>query len=257
MISCMISYHIKDLTVPSPEAVAFQIERVASCLGPSTVELTLPLNATECPKLPFAPVAGNQVVLQDGVQLPCCPLHVPLGRYLQLLSIILTNPCGKFCRQPADDRMEFAIRILEPQLPRQLAVICTNDICLLWKDIQTGWLEKMHIQALLASIVMVSIAVCNSSISFSSLHLYIIHDIRYDIIIQNMISYMIYTWMLCLFNFPAYMDCNVGYRIPSSQATASTSLSTAGAATDSSAPSPSSSCAASARSASRDLRYCR
>jgi hypothetical protein len=45
MISCMISYHIKDLTVPSPEAVAFQIERVASCLGPSTVEITLPLNA--------------------------------------------------------------------------------------------------------------------------------------------------------------------------------------------------------------------
>jgi hypothetical protein len=57
MISYMISYYIKDLTVPSPEAVAFQIERVASCLGPSTVELTLPLNATECLKLPFA-VAG-------------------------------------------------------------------------------------------------------------------------------------------------------------------------------------------------------
>ena len=77
MISCMISYHIKDLTVPSPEAMAFQINQVASCLGPSTVELTLPLNATECPKLPFAPVAGNQVVLQVGVQLPCSPLHVP------------------------------------------------------------------------------------------------------------------------------------------------------------------------------------
>jgi hypothetical protein len=81
---CMISYHIKDLTVPSPEAVAFQIERIASCLGPSTVELTLPLNATECPKLPFAPVAGNQVVLQDGVQLPCSPLHVPLWGYRHL-----------------------------------------------------------------------------------------------------------------------------------------------------------------------------
>ena len=94
----MISYHIKDLTVPSPEAVAFPSERVASCLGPSTVELTLPLNATESPKLPFAPVAGNQVVLQDGVQLPCSPLHVPpaLGRYLQLLPKILTDPCGKF-----------------------------------------------------------------------------------------------------------------------------------------------------------------
>jgi hypothetical protein len=98
MISYIISYHIKDLkfrnrltyphldpTTASTEAVAFQIEGVASCLGPSTVELTLPLNAGECPKLPFAPVAWNQVVLQDGVQLPCHPLHVPLGGYLQLL----------------------------------------------------------------------------------------------------------------------------------------------------------------------------
>ncbi len=97
MISYMISYHIvKDLTVPSPEAMASQIERVASCLGPSTVELTLPLNTTECPKLPFAPVAGNQVVLQDGVKLPCSPLHVPLGRYLQLLPKILTNHAASF-----------------------------------------------------------------------------------------------------------------------------------------------------------------
>ena len=91
MISNMISYHVEHLTVLSPEAVAFQIERVASCLGPSTVELTLPLNATECPKLPFAPVAGNQVVRQDGVQLTCRPLHVPLGRYLQLLPQILSG----------------------------------------------------------------------------------------------------------------------------------------------------------------------
>ncbi len=50
-----------------------------------------------------------------------------------------------------------------------------------------------------------------------------------------MISHMICTWMLCLFNFPAYMDCNVGYQIPSSQAPASPSLSTEEAETDSSA----------------------
>ena len=85
---------MKDLTVPSPEAVTFQIERIASCLGPSTVELTLPLNATKCPKLPF--VAGNQIVLQDGIQLSCSPVHVLLGRYLQLLLKIFTNPCCKF-----------------------------------------------------------------------------------------------------------------------------------------------------------------
>ena len=50
-----------------------------------------------------------------------------------------------------------------------------------------------------------------------------------------MISQMICTWMLCLFNFPAYMDCNVGYQIPSSQAPASPSLSTVEAEIDSSA----------------------
>ncbi len=79
MISYMISYQIKDLAVPSPEAVAFQIEHIASCLEPSTAELTLPLNATECPELPFAPVAGNQVVLQGGVQLPASTPHPTWG----------------------------------------------------------------------------------------------------------------------------------------------------------------------------------
>ncbi len=52
---------MKDLTVLSPEAVASQIEGIASCPGPSTVELTLPLNAAECQQVPFATVAGNQV----------------------------------------------------------------------------------------------------------------------------------------------------------------------------------------------------
>ena len=96
MISYMISYHVKDLMVLSPEAVAFQIEGVASCLKPSTVELTLPLNAAECPKLPFAPVAGNQIILQDGIQHTSRPLHVPLLGYLQLLPKILPDPRGKF-----------------------------------------------------------------------------------------------------------------------------------------------------------------
>jgi hypothetical protein len=63
----MISYvHMDHLTVLSPEAVALHIKGIAACLGPSTVELTLPLNAAKCPQLPFAIVAGNQVVLQDG-----------------------------------------------------------------------------------------------------------------------------------------------------------------------------------------------
>ena len=57
---------MEHLTVLSPEAVAFHIEGIAACLGPSTVERTLTLNAAKCQQLPFAIVAGNQVVLQDG-----------------------------------------------------------------------------------------------------------------------------------------------------------------------------------------------
>ncbi len=87
---------MEHLTVLSPEAVAFHIEGIAECLGPSTVEHTLPLNAAKCPQLPFAIVAGNQVVLQDGIQLPCSPLQVVLGGYLKLLPIVLADPRCQF-----------------------------------------------------------------------------------------------------------------------------------------------------------------
>ncbi len=121
---------MKDLTVlaPGPEVVASQIERITSCLGPSTVKLTLPLNEAECPQLPFATVAGNQVVLQDGIQYPFRPLQVELGRYLKLLPKVLANPRGKFLRQPADNWMGFAKRILEPPWPCRLHIIRTYEI---------------------------------------------------------------------------------------------------------------------------------
>jgi hypothetical protein len=72
------------LTVLSPNAVACQVEGIALCLGPSTVALTLPLNAAECQKLSFAAMAGDQVVFQDGIQLPCSQLEAALGGYAQL-----------------------------------------------------------------------------------------------------------------------------------------------------------------------------
>jgi hypothetical protein len=107
-----------------------------------------------------------------------------------------------------------------------------------WRDIQAGSLEKMHVQALFSMKVMICSAVCQTSIRFSALHLHFMCDFMNDIINVFMISYMIYTWMqLCLFNFPAYMDCNVGYLIPSSLAPESPSLSTEEADRDSSAPS--------------------
>ncbi len=79
--------------------------------------------------------------------------------------------------------------------------------------------------------------------------------------ILYMISYVEITWMLSLFSFPAYMACNVGYLIPISQATASSSLSIEEPATEWHRPwflsTISSTCAALKRSASRERRYCR
>ena len=127
MILYMISYHMKHLTVFSSEAVVFQIERIASGLGPSTVELALPLNATKGPKLSFATVIGDQVVLKDGIQLPHSPLLITLGRYAQLLLKVLTDPCCQFGRQPAKNRVGFAIRIFEP-CRQWLHIVCAHDI---------------------------------------------------------------------------------------------------------------------------------
>jgi hypothetical protein len=97
MISYMISYHMKhiNLTVLSPKAVSCQVEGIASCLWPPAVALTLPLNAAECPKLSFAALAEDQVVFQDGIQLPCRPLEAALGGYAQLLPMVIADPSCK------------------------------------------------------------------------------------------------------------------------------------------------------------------
>ena len=87
---------MKYLTIFSSEAVVFQIEWIASGLGPSTVELALPLNATEGPKLSFSAVIGDQVVCKDGIQLPHTPLPVALWGYEQLLPEVVADPCGQF-----------------------------------------------------------------------------------------------------------------------------------------------------------------
>ncbi len=84
------------LTVLSSKAMACQVEWIASCLGPSAVELTLPLNAAECLKLSFAAVAGDQVVVQDGIQLPCHPLKAVLGGYAQFKPMVIADPSCQF-----------------------------------------------------------------------------------------------------------------------------------------------------------------
>ena len=76
--------------------MAGQIERVAPCLGPSAVELTFPLNTAKGSKLSFAAMAGDQVIFQDGIQLPRSSLSVVLGGYTQLLPEVFADPRGEF-----------------------------------------------------------------------------------------------------------------------------------------------------------------
>jgi hypothetical protein len=78
----MISYHMKHqyLLILSQIAVACQVEGIGLCLGHLGVGLTLPLNAAECQTLSFAAVSGDQVVFQDGIQLPCSPLEAATAR---------------------------------------------------------------------------------------------------------------------------------------------------------------------------------
>ena len=89
----MISFHgnisgrtwpVLVLAVLPPKAVAGQIERIAPCLGSSAVELTFPLNTAKDSKLSFATMAGDQVIFQDGIQLPRSPYR---GRPHQHLSL--------------------------------------------------------------------------------------------------------------------------------------------------------------------------
>ena len=77
--------HIRqDLAVPPPKAVAGQIEGIATCLWPSAVEFTFPLNTAKGSKLSFAAMAGDQVIFQDGIQLPSSPLSVALWGYAEI-----------------------------------------------------------------------------------------------------------------------------------------------------------------------------
>ncbi len=85
-----------NLTFLSPKAVSCQVEGIALCLWPPTVALTLPLNAAECPKLSFTALAEDQVVFQDGIQLPCRALEAALGGYAQLLPMVIADPSCQF-----------------------------------------------------------------------------------------------------------------------------------------------------------------
>ena len=91
-----MSHEIPYLVVLSPKAVAYQVEGISSHLGPSAVALPLQLIAAEFPKLSFAALAEDQVILQDGIQLPCNSLEAALGLYVLLMFIVIANPSCQF-----------------------------------------------------------------------------------------------------------------------------------------------------------------
>jgi hypothetical protein len=93
---------------------------------------------------------GDQVVFQDGIELPCRPLEAALGGYAQLMPMVIADPSCQFRRQLAENRVGFAKRILKSRWRRLHIIICTHYIWLSWSDIQAGRLEKKHVQALLS-----------------------------------------------------------------------------------------------------------
>jgi hypothetical protein len=83
----MISFHSNISYRAGPDGSSTEkIEGIEPCLGPSAVELTFPLNSAKGSKLSFAAMAGDQIIFQDGIQLPSSPLSVALGGYAELLS---------------------------------------------------------------------------------------------------------------------------------------------------------------------------
>ena len=76
------------LGILAPKAMTIQIERIASSLGPSPVQLTLPLYSAKRPQLTSNLASGNQVAHKNVVQLLHCPLIPTFVRNDKLLTKI-------------------------------------------------------------------------------------------------------------------------------------------------------------------------
>ena len=75
--------------------------------------LTFPLQRSErSQKSPVS--AWHKVVGQDLIEFPDSPIILSLGGNLQLCAHLVTNPLGKFRRQPAKNGMICAIVVGDP-----------------------------------------------------------------------------------------------------------------------------------------------
>ena len=72
--------------------MTIQIEWITASLGPSPVQLTLPLNSTKGPDMPTSQARGNQIVLQNSVQPLYCPLFpILLERQAPLQDFLIST----------------------------------------------------------------------------------------------------------------------------------------------------------------------
>ena len=95
------------LWILAPKSMPIQIEWITASLGPSSVQLTLPLNSTKRPEMPSVWAGGNKVLQKNLVELLHCPL-IPMFRWNgKLLPKIFLYP---FCKLPSGGS-------LHPNLP--------------------------------------------------------------------------------------------------------------------------------------------
>ena len=110
--------------------MSIQIERITASLGPSLIQITLPLNSAERSEMPTVRATRNKVFQQNVVQL----LHGPLvPRFCwneKVLSIILCYPFCKLGWKPSKYRVSSAIRVGYPL--RQVTHISKRYKTLFW-----------------------------------------------------------------------------------------------------------------------------
>ena len=105
------------LGILAPKAMPIQIERITPSLGPSPIQLTLPLKSAKCSEMPAVWARGNKVLHQNVVQLLHCPLIPRFCWNGKVLTMILCYPFCKLGRKPPSDRVSSAVRVRYPLRP--------------------------------------------------------------------------------------------------------------------------------------------
>ena len=112
------------LWILAPKSMPIQIARITTSLGPSSVQLALPLNSTKRPEMPTAWAGGNKVVQKNLVQLLHSPLIPMFCWNGKLLPKVFRYPFCKLRWKPTKDGVSSAERVSNPL---GLSVISTRD----------------------------------------------------------------------------------------------------------------------------------